>query len=73
MLVHSIKADGALSNLGASTKFNTDWRFLTMLRDRGRGTAAEWLDEHYADIGKRATIDLGKTCSTKTAGIQEAE
>ncbi len=70
VLVHSIKADGALGDLGVSSKFNTDWTFLTHLRDLGREAAAEWLDEHYADIGKRATIDLDKTCSTKTAGIQ---
>ena len=58
MLIHSIRADEALNTLGAASKFNCDWRFLTDLRDRGRATAAQWLGETYIHLGKRATVDL---------------
>ena len=58
MLIHSIRADEALNSLGAASKFNTDWRFLTDLRDRGRATATQWLGENFIHLGKRATVDL---------------
>ncbi len=58
MLIHSIRADDALNTLGAASKANCDWRFLTDLRDRGRATAEQWLVENYIHLGKRATVDL---------------
>jgi NTE family protein len=60
MLIHSIRADQALNALGAASKFNTDWRFLTDLRDRGRATAEQWLGETYIHLGKRATVNLSE-------------
>jgi NTE family protein len=58
VLIHSIRADTALQGLNVSSKFNCDWEFLTRLRDRGRDTAAEWLDRNYRHLGERATVDL---------------
>jgi len=58
VLVHSIRADMALSDLNVSSKFNCDWDFLTSLRDKGRETAAEWLDKNYQHLGKQSTVDL---------------
>jgi len=58
VLIHSLRADLALSDLSASTKFSSDWGFLTMLRDRGREHAAIWLNEHFDDVGKRSTVNL---------------
>jgi len=60
MLMHSIRADDALVPLGAASKFNCDWRFLTDLRDRGRATATQWLAENFIHLGKRATVDLAE-------------
>jgi len=57
-LIHSIRADKALYDLSSSTKFVTDWHFLTTLRDRGREAASRWLDAHFDDIGVRSTVDL---------------
>ena len=37
---------------------NTEWDFLTMLRDRGREAAKEWMAAHYEDLGIRQTVDL---------------
>jgi NTE family protein len=58
MLVHSIRADEALDGTGVASKFNSDWKFLTELRDRGRATAEQWLAENYIHLGKRGTVDL---------------
>ncbi len=58
MLVHSIRADDALAGLSVSSKFDSDWEFLTDLRDRGRETAAHWLAENFIHLGKRATVNL---------------
>ncbi|VVE88538.1 patatin-like phospholipase family protein [Pandoraea bronchicola] len=57
-LIHSIRADKELYDLSSSTKFVTDWNFLTTLRDRGREAASRWLDAHFADVGVRSTVDL---------------
>ncbi len=58
VLLHSIRADKAMSGLSVASKFDSSWGFLTMLRDKGRETMAEWLDEHFDDIGVRDTVDL---------------
>jgi NTE family protein len=39
MLVHSIAADEIMTELGAASKLNGDWDFLTYLRDQGRDHA----------------------------------
>lgn len=57
-LIHSIRADKELHDLSSSTKFVTDWHFLTTLRDRGREAASRWLEAHYADVGVRSSVDL---------------
>lgn len=58
MLVHSIRDDAAMAELGVATKLNPDWDFLVRLRDNGRQRAAEWLDENYENIGTRSSVEL---------------
>ena len=58
VLIHSIRADSALADLSVSSKFASEWDFLTMLRDRGRECASEWLAKHFSDLGIRSTVDL---------------
>ena len=58
VLIHSIRADNALADLSVSSKFACEWDFLTMLRDRGRDCASEWLEQHFDDLGVRSTVDL---------------
>lgn len=60
VLIHSVRADNALNDLSVASKFSSDWDFLTMLRDRGRACASEWLSRNYSDIGERSTVDLRK-------------
>ena len=57
MRVHLIKSD-LLATLGASSKLNAEWEFLTMLRDEGRRAASEFVERHRNDIGVRSTLDL---------------
>jgi NTE family protein len=58
VLIHSLRADDALSDLSAASKLCTDWNFLETLRDRGRDAAGVWLERHFDDVGKRQTVDL---------------
>ncbi|MEQ1518219.1 MAG: patatin-like phospholipase family protein, partial [Usitatibacteraceae bacterium] len=52
VLIHSLRADDALSDLSAASKLCTDWSFLQVLRDRGRNAAAVWMERHLDDVGK---------------------
>ncbi len=56
--VHRIDASAALAEHTASTRLNTSWDFFRGLHEAGRAAAAAWLDEHFDDIGTRATLDL---------------
>ena len=56
--VHIIENHAQMTPLGASSKMNVEWAFLTKLRDMGRDTARRWLDENFAAIGERSTVDL---------------
>ncbi len=58
--VHSIRNDKEMSHHTANSKFNTSWKFLTHLRDDGRETAAEWIDQNFQNVGKKSTIDIAK-------------
>jgi NTE family protein len=58
MRMHAIRADAAMSALGALTKTETDWKFLHQLFLSGRETAAEWLDRNYERIGQESTLSF---------------
>jgi NTE family protein len=57
MRIHLI-ASKALAELGASSKFNAEWDFLSMLRDEGRRSAEAFLSANVGNIGKRSSVDL---------------
>ncbi len=58
ILVHSIRDDESMGSLSVASKFNSDWDFLTHLRDIGRAAMEKWLARHYDDVGVRGTVDL---------------
>jgi NTE family protein len=58
VLIHSVRADNAMSDLNASSKLSTEWDFLLMLRDRGRALATEWLAHNFEHINVRSTVDM---------------
>jgi NTE family protein len=57
MRMHLIESE-MLATLGASSKLNSEWEFLTMLRDEGRRAAEEFVKKHRSDIGVRSTFDI---------------
>jgi NTE family protein len=57
MRVHRVASDVML-DLGYSSKLNAEWAFLTMLRDRGRSAADEFLAAHRNDLGRRCSLEL---------------
>jgi NTE family protein len=58
MLMHAIRADRDLGHLGIESKLDPSWDHLTDLRDRGRARAEEWLEQNFAALGKRSTVDI---------------
>ncbi|PKQ11651.1 MAG: patatin [Alphaproteobacteria bacterium HGW-Alphaproteobacteria-1] len=56
--VHLIENEAEIKPMGASSKMNVEWAFLTRLRDIGRTTAARWLDDCFDRIGQESTVDL---------------
>jgi len=57
MRIHLIASE-VLAGLGASSKFNAEWDFLSMLRDEGRRAAEAFLAANAGNIGKRSSLDL---------------
>ncbi|WP_137124292.1 patatin-like phospholipase family protein [Roseomonas sp. HF4] len=57
MRVHLIRSD-MLAALGASSKLNAEWDFLTMLRDEGRAAADAFLGTHGDALGHRSTLPI---------------
>ncbi len=58
--VHMIDGGASLSTLGAESKTNTQWPFLSRLHELGRESAAGWLKAHRRDLGKRSSFELGR-------------
>lgn len=56
--LHTVRADDAMKEYSVASKFDTDWTFLCELRDEGRKTMAQWLDDHIDNIGVRSSVDL---------------
>jgi NTE family protein len=58
ILLHRIDGMKVFDEFGASSKFNTDLRFIELLHERGRETAKKWLEENFSQIGKEGTVDI---------------
>jgi NTE family protein len=56
--IHAIDADHLLKDLSLSSKFNTEWSFLTGLKERGRQAADAWLAARFDDLGVRSSFDV---------------
>jgi len=59
MRIHLVRSE-MLTELGASSKLNAEWPFLTMLRDEGRRAADAFLADQGKDLGKRSTLDIDR-------------
>ena len=57
--IHAIRGGEDLRDLSLDTKYDTHWRFLTSLRDKGRAAAEAWLEKDAQLVGtKQSNIDL---------------
>jgi NTE family protein len=56
--LHLISADGRLDDLPLSSKFTTDFGFLSELKARGRKAAAEWLKSSFDAVGRASSVDV---------------
>ena len=65
VLVHVVRADEALPDLGVESKSNTALPFLRDLRERGRKAAEAWLAADLASVGRRDSVDLRRTFLTE--------
>jgi NTE family protein len=57
MRIHRVASDDMVA-LGYSSKLNAEWEFLTMLRDKGRQAAEDFLATDGRGIGMRSTLDI---------------
>ncbi|MSO75345.1 MAG: patatin-like phospholipase family protein [Alphaproteobacteria bacterium] len=55
---HLIEAEVELGQLGASSKLNTDWKFLKHLHDLGYRTTERWLAENFDKLQVCSTLDV---------------
>jgi NTE family protein len=58
--IHMIHAEELMTTLHASSKFNAESAFITLLFDTGRASAEDWLSHHYDDLGRTSTIDVNE-------------
>jgi NTE family protein len=58
--LHRIDANAALAGRNGASKLDTSWRFFQELKEVGRNAAKTWLEEHFEDVGRQATLDLRK-------------
>lgn len=58
LLMHAIEPGPWLGALSLSSKFNTEWTFLNDLKSRGREAAGQWLENCFAEVGERSSVDI---------------
>ena len=56
--IHAIRSDDVMSDFSVASKFETDWKFLTKLRDLGREAASIWLQTHFNKVGVTSSVDI---------------
>jgi len=58
--LHRIAAEETLFRPGARSKLDPEWQFLVRLHGQGVRAAAAWIEQNWADLGKRSTLDLSQ-------------
>lgn len=56
--VHSISGEAELLKVGATSKLNADWEFLTHLFQAGRAYADKWLETNWEHLNVRSSVDI---------------
>ena len=58
LYVHSISGEAELLKVGATSKLNADWDFLTHLFQAGRSYADKWIDATWEHLNVRSSVDI---------------
>ncbi len=58
VFLHRIDGTDSLDTYAASSRTDARWRIIERLRDKGRAAAKAWLEQEYAEVGVRCTLDL---------------
>jgi NTE family protein len=58
MFIHLISDEKGFEPLNASSKLNTEWRFLKHLHSLGYAAASSFLKKHYDSIGDHSSMDV---------------
>lgn len=58
IFIHTISGYDVLGQLNYSSKMNTSWDFLNDLKEKGRQTASNWLDNEFKLVGSKSTFDV---------------
>ncbi|CAO4163961.1 patatin-like phospholipase family protein [Methylorubrum populi] len=58
VFLHRIDGTDLLDDYAASSRIDARWRIIERLRDKGRAAAKTWLEDGYAEVGLRCTLDL---------------
>ncbi len=58
IFIHTISGYDVLGQLNYSSKMNTSWDFLTDLKEKGRQTASNWLENEFKLVGSKSTFDV---------------
>jgi NTE family protein len=66
--MHRVAADEALKPLSASSKFNTEWEFLKLLRDIGQAAAEDWLELESDKVGVESGLVLEEEIAYRLDG-----
>ncbi|MCE2951770.1 MAG: patatin-like phospholipase family protein [Alphaproteobacteria bacterium] len=56
--LHHIQDEPFMASLGASTKLNVAWPFISRLKEKGRQAADLWLKNEWSGVGRYTTMDL---------------
>jgi len=58
MRMHLVYSSDEMHHLNASSKMNADWDFFVHLKEIGHNAADAWLRKHWADVGKKSTLNI---------------
>lgn len=58
MLIHPLRADDMMKEYSITSKFDTDWDFLTSLHGIGYAGMVLWLKKNFDNIGNRSSVNL---------------
>jgi NTE family protein len=67
--MHMVSSPTVCAGLDASSKLNTAWPFFEYLKNLGRHSMEEWIQQHKKNIGKKSTLDIAATFLDKQAKV----